>query len=139
MNAIIQRYSIKPADRIVVPKSNLRFVQHHAIYLGQDDYGQDWIAENKIGYGVRLITAESFFRDTISITRIERFAGTNYDRKASVQKALRELGKPYSLINYNCESFANYVQNGFRESNQVKWGFGLSLLALLIIGVASNK
>ncbi len=130
MNPIIKRYNLKPGDRIVVPKSGLGIVQHHAIYLGQNDRGIDLIAENKIGHGVRVITADDFFRDVISITRIERFKGTGHERKLSVQRALAKLGVPYDLINYNCESFAEEVQTGTVKSRQAEVatslvGFGL--------------
>jgi|GEM_PF-5811160 len=37
-------YKLKPGDKIVVPKSWLRLIQHHVIYLGQDHFGQDLIA-----------------------------------------------------------------------------------------------
>ena len=43
MNKNLLHWNLQPADRIVVPKSDLRFVQHHAIYLGKDANGTDWI------------------------------------------------------------------------------------------------
>jgi Permuted papain-like amidase enzyme, YaeF/YiiX, C92 family len=119
MNSIIKQYNLKPGDRIVVPKSGLRVIQHHAIYLGQNNQGVDLIAENKIGHGVRLITANEFFEYVINITSIERFAGNNYERQLAVQKALQKLGKPYDLINYNCENFATEIQTGVSYSEQV--------------------
>jgi len=120
MHQKIKQLQLLPADRIIVPKSGLRIVQHHAIYLGQNHQGQDLIAENKIGFGVRLITAEDFFRDVIEVTRIERFKSTNYERKLAVQKALSKCGFPYDLVNYNCQHFANEVQYGKVESEQVE-------------------
>jgi hypothetical protein len=126
--------NLKPADRIIVPKSGLRIVQHHAIFLGQNDLGQDLIAENKIGFGVRVITAEIFFKDDIEITRIERFKGTNYERKVAIQKALSKRGLPYNLINYNCQHFASEVQYGKPESEQVKNAF-IGLAAIFLISL----
>ena len=138
MNINIIRNDIKPADRIVVPKSNFKMVQHHAIYLGQNNQGVDLIIENKIGFGVRLITADDFFSETNEITRIERFSGSNYDRQLAVERALYEIGKPYNLINYNCESFSNHVQNNKPESKQVWTGFFVGIVAL-IVGVSFFK
>jgi uncharacterized protein YycO len=118
MNQKIKQLGLLPGDRIVVPKSGLRIVQHHALYLGQNYQGIDLIAENKIGFGVRVVTAAEFFADVIEVTRIEKFRGTNYQRKLAVQKALQRLGQPYHLINYNCQHFANEIQYGKVESEQ---------------------
>ena len=92
MNSTIIKYNLLPGDRIIEPKSNLRVIQHHSIYLGQDIYGADWMIENKIGYGVRLIRAADYFNGVIEITSIKRFEGTGHERKLAVQKALKEVG-----------------------------------------------
>ena len=55
----------------------------------------------------------------IEITRIERFPGMEYDRRLAVQNALKKLGQPYDLINYNCQHYANEIQHGRVESDQV--------------------
>ena len=115
-----QNLNLQPGDRIVVPKSGVRLVQHHAIYLGTNCQGQNLIAENKIGHGVILVTADDFFKDVIEITRIEKFPGTNNEMKLAVQKALLKTGQTYDLIDYNCESFVNEIQYGKIESKQVK-------------------
>lgn len=119
MSRNIQNLNLKPADRIIVPKSRLRMVQHHALYLGQNYQGVHLIAENKIGFGVRLISFDDFFNGVSEITKIERFAGSNYERKIAVQRALDKLGQPYDLINYNCQHFANEIQYQKVESDQV--------------------
>lgn len=137
MNQKIKQLGLLPGDRLVVPKSGLRLVQHHALYLGQNHQGVDLIAENKIGFGVRLITAGEFFKDVIEITRIEKFKGNNYDRKPAVQKALQKLGQPYHLINYNCQHFANEIQYGKIECDQVSNAF-VALAAILFIGILST-
>lgn len=116
-------YNLKPGDKIVVPKSSLKLVQHHVIYLGQDHFSQDLIAENAVGRHVRLVTAKEFFKENPEVTRIDRFQGSNYERKLAIERALKLLGKPYSLIDFNCEHFANYVQSGTFKSDQVSWGF----------------
>ncbi|MBK7970268.1 MAG: lecithin retinol acyltransferase family protein [Bacteroidetes bacterium] len=138
MNNYITYYGLKPADRIIVPKSNLNLVQHHAIYLGQNEFGQDLLIENKFGVGVTIVTAEIFFAEVRSITRIERFNGNNYQRQIAVQSALQKSGFPYHLINYNCEHFANEVQYGQSSSNQVAMGIFCTAL-LCIAFIASSK
>lgn len=136
MNQKIKQLGLLPADRIVVPKSGLRIVQHHAVYLGQSHLGVDLIAENKIGFGVRLITADDFFKDVIEVTSIERFNGSNYQRKFAVQKALNKLGQPYHLIDYNCQHFANEIQYNLIKSDQVDGLFeGLKVAAGVAIAI----
>jgi uncharacterized protein YycO len=133
----VKKLGLEPGDRIVVPKSGLRIVQHHALYLGQNHQGIDLMAENKIGFGVRLVTASKFFADVIEVTRIEKFHGTNYQRKLAVQKALQKIGQPYHLINYNCQHFANEIQYNLIKSGQVDGLFeGLKVAAgvALVIG-----
>ncbi|MEZ4721947.1 MAG: hypothetical protein R2813_08745 [Flavobacteriales bacterium] len=122
-------------DRIVVPKSSIRLVQHHAIYLGWNN-GHHWFIENKEGVGVRTITAEQFFNRVLEVTRIVRFRPTlNYTREDLVRFALSRRGRKYDLLDYNCESFANEVQYRRVESQQAKTGvtLGLSALALLLL------
>jgi uncharacterized protein YycO len=138
MHPILLNNNIQPADRIVIPKSEFQLVQHHAVYLGQNYSGQDLIAENKYGIGVRLITAEDFFSGVNKVTRIERFSGSNGERKNAVQRALDKLGQPYHLINFNCESFANHVQHAYSTSKQVAWGF-LGLLAFIFVATSTSK
>lgn len=58
MTQEISQLGLLPADRIVVPKSGLQIVEHHALYLGRNHLGVDLIAENKIGSCVRLVTAD---------------------------------------------------------------------------------
>lgn len=137
MHPIVGKLGLMPADRIVVPKSGLRVVQHHAVYLGQNQKGQDLLAENKIGFGVRLITADEFFKDVIEVTRIEKFTGDNYERKIVVRNALHRLGQPYNLINYNCQHFANEVIEGKKESEQVNNFFkGVKAVGAFIVFAA---
>jgi hypothetical protein len=135
----LQKWNLQPADRIVVPKRNLRMVQHHAIYLGKDEYGTDWIAENKIGKGVHIVTASDFFSDVIEVTRVEPFRGNQYQRKEAVQFALSLKGRNYDLLQFNCEHYANVVQHRVPISHQAKTGIGLGLLGLFIGLIVTNN
>lgn len=130
-NDLVNHYNLKPADRIVVPKSGLKIVQHHALYLGYDEYGRHWIAENKFGIGVTVTRVNDFFRENPHLTRKEAFSGSGAERKAAVQKALRLHGQPYNLINYNCEHFVNHVVHDKISSGQVAVG-ALAGVALVV-------
>ncbi len=129
---LIRQYNLEPGDRIIIPKSLLGLVQHHALYLGYNNLGQHLICENVFGVGVKLTSVESFFQDTTSVTSIEKFRGNNFERRNIVQKALTRLGKPYSLINYNCESFCNDVQHNIIKSAQVSVGLFVGFVGIMI-------
>ncbi len=123
---------LKPADRIVVPKSVFGLIQHHAIYLGKDHFGRDIIAENIVGKYVCTTLAEEFFTKNPSVTRIERFTGTGLERRQAVERALTLMGKPYSLIDFNCEHFANEVQTKISFSPQLRFGVGAIVVVAII-------
>lgn len=130
--------NLKPADRLVLPKSELGLVQHHAIYLGKDAFGNRQYIENYIGKGVRVIDESHLFRDGFIATRIEPFMGINFQRIEAVKRAISLIGKQYDLINFNCEHYANTVQHKRSYSNQVVNTIGLSVLAL-IVGIGFFK
>lgn len=128
---LISQFNLEPADRVIVPKSLFGLVQHHALYLGFNELGEHLMCENVIGNGVILTRVKFFFQDIKSVTRIEKFNGNNLQRKIIVKKALTRLGKPYSLINYNCESFCNDVQHNIIKSNQANVGLFIGFVALI--------
>jgi hypothetical protein len=129
---LIRQFNLEPGDRIVAPKSLFGIIQHHALYLGYNNLGQHLICENIIGVGVKLTRVEVFFQDVSSVTRIEKFQGNNLERRKLVEKALSKLGKPYSLINYNCESFCNDVQYNIIKSAQVSVGLFIGFVGIMI-------
>lgn len=129
---IIKHFNLEPGDRIIIPKSLLGLVQHHALYLGYNSLGQYLICENVSGVGVKLTRVEDFFYDAKSVTRIEKFHGNNFERRKIVQKALTKLGKPYNLINYNCESFCNDIQHNVIKSTQVSTGLFIGFVGLVL-------
>lgn len=124
--------NLRPADRIIIPKSGFGLVQHHAIYLGHDDNGVEWIAENIINKGVQFTPASDFFINAIDITRIEPFEGNEIERKIAVNKALKFAGVDYDLFRFNCEHYANLVQHNQPKSNQVQNIITIGVTALII-------
>lgn len=113
-----QKHDLKPADRIKEPIFQTGFSKHHSIYLGIDESGQEWVAENHKLHGVRLVRADQFFKEGQDY-RIERFTGNQADRIAAVKRALGVLGMPYDLVLFNCEHYSSFVQTGKAESQQV--------------------
>jgi uncharacterized protein YycO len=132
MNAVIKKYNILPGDEVVVPKSSWNLIRHHAVYLGYDNKGIDWMIENNVDEGVRLITADAFFKQVIQINAINRFKGTNAERKALVQKALASVGQPYRLIDFNCQHFTSELLTGKRVSYQVQNVAAIAVVAVIM-------
>ncbi|MDB5142958.1 MAG: Lecithin retinol acyltransferase [Mucilaginibacter sp.] len=130
-------YNLRPGDRIVCQHSTIPFIEHHLIYLGPDFLNNELMAENHKGTNVQLIFAQDFFKNSPVILEIQPFKGSRYDRILAVQKALDLVGKPYDVINYNCESFANDIQHNHTQSDQVKKVLGWAALAL-IVGLIIN-
>jgi hypothetical protein len=132
------RYGLRPADRIVECITQLGISKHHCVYLGADYQGTEWIAENYKFKAVRLIKAADYFETILRIERIQRFQGSPKQRREAVQRALDLVDQPYSLINFNCEHFAEYVQYGKSKSSQVENVFA-GLFALLIVGIIVSE
>lgn len=142
MEKFVLKNNLRPADRLVVPKSGWRLIQHHAIYWGVDQNGVHWVLENKENVGVRAIRLSDFLKDCIEITRIDYFKGKEYQRRNAIHRAEKLIGKPYQLWEFNCENYANYVQLGKAFSKQVEnvadglkvvAGVGLFFLTLNLI------
>ena len=139
MKRNLQNLNLQPADRIVVPKSDLRWVQHHAIYLGKDVNNIAWFAENKFSKGVQVVTADQFFHDVNEITSVEPFNGTQAQRKQAVRNALALKGTNYDLLQFNCEHYANLVQHNKQMSDQVKIGLTLGVFAFFAAILSNNN
>lgn len=137
MNRKFYLQTLQPADRLVIPKSSLNIVQHHAIYLGKDSNSNRIYIENAIGKGVQRVSEAYLFRGGYKLTRVERFQGSQQQRNIAVQFAVQQIGKPYDLLNFNCEHYANIVQHRKNYSNQVGVGVRLSLFVLaLAVGLS---
>lgn len=132
MDGRIYLNTLQPADRLVIPKSGLNLVQHHAIYLGKDINSNRMYIENAIVRGVQVVNEAYLFRGGYEITRVERFTGIQQQRNAAVQLAMQLIDKPYNLLNFNCEHYANTVQHRKSYNNQVSLGPGLGLFALVL-------
>lgn len=128
--------SLKVGDRIVVPKSHLDLIQHHAIFLGYEN-GYYWFIENKEGIGVRVVNAATFFFDVLKITRIIPFVPkVGYTRNDLVKYALSKVGRKYDLTRYNCEHLASEIQHKVVRSKQAETGLFIAAASvfLLIVG-----
>jgi uncharacterized protein YycO len=132
----IQQYSIQLGDKVSRLKRGVPFVRHYAVYLGENHYGQHIFAENNAQNGVQVVLADEFFKDAISI-KVESTSKTWEQRNKAVMFAKQRIGQQYSLLNYNCEHFANEVTTGTSVSKQV--GIGLGIATLLVGGIVIKR
>ncbi len=137
-NYYVDSFQLKPGDELIVPKSGWDIIQHHALYIGYDHNGTHLIIHNDINRGVSLISVDDFFSVVRKVNRIIPFKGNNAKRKAIVQRSLARIGRPYNLINYNCEHFITEIKSGNPRSRQVENTF-VGVLAALFIGAIISE
>ncbi|HUN03960.1 MAG TPA: lecithin retinol acyltransferase family protein, partial [Niabella sp.] len=63
---------------------------------------------------------------------IEPFVGDIFQRNEAIKRAMQLIGKPYDLVNFNCEHYANTVQHNKSYSKQVNIGLVAGLIALVL-------
>ena len=117
-----------PADVIVAKKRNGlgRILNHYVVYVGNETF------IGNLQNGVKVLS-ESELSDLLvdyEPIRIKPFEGTSFQRNQAISRAYHKLGQKYSLLNFNCEHFANWVQKGRENSVQVT-----ILFLILIFGI----
>ena len=117
-----------PADVIVAKKRNGlgRILNHYVVYVGNETF------IGNLQDGVKVLS-ESELSDLLvdyEPVRIKPFEGTDFQRNQAINRAYHRLGQKYSLLNFNCEHFANWVQKGKENSVQVT-----ILLSVLVLGL----
>lgn len=121
---------LQEADVIVAQKRGWNVFDHFIIYMGFK-FGQHLFIANDTQGGVRWFSEKEIINLIADFehVKIRRFSGNLAQRDQAISRATGELGRTYSLTEFNCEHLANYVQYGVRESEQVKrWGTGLALV-----------
>lgn len=139
---------IQEADVIIVKREKFGIFDHFVVFLGYHHITYEPLFVANYGEHVDLISNNKLFNflQTYTPTSIRRFKGNALDRSYAIKRALKELNSPvkvgYNLIVNNCEHFANWVQTGVRESEQVQnFGKGALLggLGLMAIGASTEK
>jgi len=93
-------------------------VRHYGIYVGRDLYTRPCVAHNNKGVGVQVTTYDAFSNGNPVF--IEEAAPDNpAARAAIVRRALSLRGKPYNILFFNCEDFANYAYSEIPYSKQI--------------------
>lgn len=110
------------------------FSKHHVIHAGIDPRtGEEVVAENQVGYGVRIITLKKCLSQG-KLTRVKRNNLSPYAQELVISRINQLIGKPYDLTNYNCEHFVNHVLYGKIESKQVAMA-GLGVAAAVTLAL----
>jgi hypothetical protein len=147
--SLIQQNSLKPADSIVLKKKFLGMADHFAIFLGYD-YNKDPYIVANYKNGVQRVHKRELdvFLQKLEPTRIERFVGSDEERKEAVNRAVKRIGEmAYDYFANNCESFKNYVQKGINYSAQAenfneisgKLGIGSAIVGITALAAESPK
>ncbi len=129
--SVIAQENLQPGD-VVVVGFGLGLIAHYLVYMGRDRYDHYFVAN--VEEGVRYFRAEELDRKATGahLKRIRRFEGSYHERNAALQRAHGIIGRPYSFLEFNCESAANLIQYGRARSHQVETGAGIALGALAI-------
>ncbi|MES2679370.1 MAG: hypothetical protein V4635_05765 [Bacteroidota bacterium] len=115
-----QANNLKSGDVIVVPEGIFNLVAHYVVYRGVDFNGTEQYMENINGHGVRYITGEQFISDYPVAKRIRRFTGSDCERQLAIERGDALIGRPYHLVRFNCEDYANHIQYNKAYSKQTK-------------------
>jgi hypothetical protein len=137
MNITKLTYQLHPADVIVAKRRNgvSAILKHYIVYAGN----QTFIGNLK--NGVKVIPKNELvelLKDYVPI-RIKPFKGAHKDRIEAINRAYNDIGRKYSLVNFNCEHFANKVQTGKARSYQVILAFSLIALGLTYVLLKNTR
>ena len=99
---------LQPFDILVSP-DHFGIFRHYIIYLGNHDFIHCVPKEGVI----KVAPEEIKQRELITVLR-----PTIQDEAAAMARALGSLGRPYDLIDFNCEGFVNYIITGKPISKQ---------------------
>ena len=123
--------------------NNYKFY-HYIVYLG-DIYktGKLMYAECTAWVDITLYSHDEFL-NRHTWQEIRKFQGTEIQRSNAVKKAIQMAKSKeyhYHAIDFNCETFANIVQYGKKESKQSEYVInrGLVFLAEFVINNLFNN
>lgn len=120
-------------DSIITPYKPFFGLSHHAIFAETCSQGINWAIHNIPGKGVCWIKLDDLLAN--GYERIERFVGSEFERAEVIKRAKSMLGKPYSLLKFNCEHLAQYAQTKICESEQVNSAKRIVKYGLICIAI----
>lgn len=138
---LVLQFGLEPADVIIAKKRGWYVWDHYIVYIGTKN-GKMFFIANDMSGGVRLFDENEVEKLIVQFepTQVRKFKGDYWEQQKALKRAEGELGKKYSLISFNCEHLANYIQFGKRVSKQAEnWLAGAAVLLLLVILVKTSK
>ena len=133
---------LQPADAIMLRKKFAAMVDHFVVFVGYVDNHPRFMANHKDGVSFVSDQEMAQYATILEPQRIDRFTGTEQERRSALQRAFSAFGKPYKVLSSNCEHFKEWVQRGAWKSPQVKTGAQVASVAgagMLIGGLASRN
>ena len=112
-----------------------RILKHYIVYVGMNTFVGNLFDGVKILSDLELM---ELLREYEPVS-VRRFMGSYYQRNEAVNRAYSMLGERYSLLNFNCEHFANSVQFGKSESGLVRSGFAHLGSIILLKLISSDE
>lgn len=126
-----------PGDVILAKKREGlgRIHNHYIVYVGNNTFvGNISDGVKELSYSELIMLLQDY-----EPTKVRRFNGSYIQRNEAVNRAYSKLGQRYSLINFNCEHFANWVQFGKIESSQVATGFVILTSAIFLKWISTDE
>lgn len=114
--------NLRPADVILLRKKFMGMFDHFVVYLGRHAKTNRPVFAANYSGGVQVVKDHEInqFLQKLEPEKVDRFHGTEHQRREAVQRAISMIGKAvYHLIFSNCEHYKNFVQFGRKYSKQV--------------------
>lgn len=118
---ILEIYECIHSGRVITREKidTLTKVFHPGIIIGEDQYGRMWVAHNH--YLNKRPMFDLIDKFSEGKTWLWDTRAVNYDREEIVNRAIAEvqLGKRYTWVTYNCQTFVNLVVRNAHKSEAV--------------------
>ncbi|XMO85033.1 lecithin retinol acyltransferase family protein [Algibacter sp. AS12] len=135
INTFVNLSTLSLGDVIIAKKRKGlgRILNHYLVFVGNNRF------IGNLKDGVKEIHYDELMNllNEYEPTGVRKLNGTFLHQQQAINRAYSKLGYRYSLLNFNCEHFANWVQFGRVESSQVTTGFAI-LAGVLFLKLVSR-
>jgi hypothetical protein len=136
----IEKHNLRPGDAVEV--TDPIGIRHFVILLNN---GCQTRFIGNLNPGVQILTPATIekYVNTCEVTDIERFPGSEQERRNALRRAVRRCGEnAYNIVFNNCEHFKNWVLHNRSTSAQVAVfsGVGAAVgLGMMLVGLNGNN
>ena len=137
LNDFIKRNNLKQTDAIVLKKRFLGLADHFVLFMGYRGNQPVFVANYKDGVQeVPMYELQKYLK-VLKPERIERFPGSEDERKFAFKRAISRIGeRAYNYLGNNCGHYKNYVHYGINYSKQVDTAGNVGLTIGAGLGLA---